>query len=212
MLRAILLSVLLISGLPGLAAPQDGSGSSGAAHSGAVTLQPGDSIRLTVWREPDMSGGFLVDENGVATLPLLGEIQVTDIPLDVLRERLLHDYRELLRNPSIEITPLRKVLVLGEVNLPGPHAVNPTESLLGVVALAGGPTNEGNPRSIQIVRDGRVINDRASPSVTLNELQVRSGDQIVVRPRSWLSRNRSFVVSLLLAIPSVVYTITRINP
>lgn len=181
------------------------------AMADAVTLQPGDEIRLAVWREPDMNGQFLVDENGIATLPLLGDVRVTDIPLDSLRVRLLSDYRELLRNPSIQITPLRKVLVLGEVNAPGSYAVSPTASLLGVIAQAEGATEAGNPRNIQIMRDGEVFVKQAPPGSTLNALQIRSGDQIEVQPRSWLSRNRSFVVSLLLAIPSVVYTISRIN-
>lgn len=210
MLRVLLLLALAIPALPAGLAAQVASETPSAPDE-TLTLQPGDSIRLAVWREPDMSGGFLVNENGIATLPLLGDVQVTDIPLGRLRERLLEDYRELLRNPSIQVTMLRKVLVMGEVNTPGPYAVDPTESLLGVIALAEGPTSAGNPENIHIVRDGRVVVEQASPGLTLSELQIRSGDQIVVQPRSWLARNRGFVVSILLAVPSVVYTITLIG-
>lgn len=198
-------AILVLLPMPALAQ------SSASAETGVVTLQPGDSIRIEIWREEDLSGGFLVNENGVATLPLLGEKRVTDIPVDRLREVLIEDYRELLRNPSIQIIPLRKVLVLGEVNNPGPYAVNPTESVLGVIALAGGATDAGNPRDIRIVRGGEIIMEQAPPGLALSDLGIRSGDQVVVQPRSWLARNRSFVVSVLLAVPSVIFTISRID-
>ena len=32
-------------------------------------LRPGDVIRLDIWREPDLSGEFLVDEAGVVVFP-----------------------------------------------------------------------------------------------------------------------------------------------
>jgi hypothetical protein len=53
--------------------------------------------------------------------------------------------------------------------------------------------------------------DRVPPGASLSSLNLRSGDQIVVGNRPWLMRNQAFVVSVILAIPSVVYTITRIG-
>jgi protein involved in polysaccharide export with SLBB domain len=43
---------------------------------GAVPLLPGDLLRVSVWREPDLSGEFLVDRNGSVVLPLLGELTI----------------------------------------------------------------------------------------------------------------------------------------
>lgn len=168
-------------------------------------------IHVEVWREEDLSGCFTVDEAGVVTLPLLGEKKVTQIPMRRLRDMLLEEYRVQLRNPSIQITPLRTVLVLGEVNKPGPYEVDPTTTLIGVVALAEGANPDGNLKNIQVVRGGRVIMDRVAVGSTLSNLDIRSGDQIVVQPRSWLARNRSFIVSVLLAVPSVIYTIILIR-
>ena len=176
----------------------------------AATLQPGDLIKIEVWREEDLSGEFSVDENGIVVLPLLGEKQVTDIPIRRLRDMLLDEYRVQLRNPSIQITPLRTVLVMGEVNKPGPYEVDPTTTLIGVVALAEGATGAGNLKRIQIVRDGIIISERVEAASTLDNLKVRSGDQIVVGARSWFARNTTFIVSVLLAIPSLIYTISLI--
>ncbi|MBA2669890.1 MAG: polysaccharide biosynthesis/export family protein [Gemmatimonadetes bacterium] len=176
-----------------------------------VALQPGDLVRVVIWREEDLSGEFPVDEAGSVIFPLIGEKQVAGIPLRELRTALLEEYRIHLRNPSITITPLRRLNVLGEVNRPGPYEVDPTTNLIGVVALAAGPTTSGDLRRIRVLRDGRVVQDRVAAEASLSSLGIRSGDQIMVGPRSWLARNTPFVVSVLLAVPSVVYTITLIR-
>jgi protein involved in polysaccharide export with SLBB domain len=114
-----------------------------------------------------------------------------------------------LRNASINITPLRRINVLGEVARPGLYPVDPTVSLAGVVALAGGATATGDIRRIRIVRDGTVLMERAGAAETLNTLELRSGDQIFVDRRGWFDRNSTFVVSALLSITSIVITLAR---
>jgi hypothetical protein len=190
--------------------PRPGASQSVGAADEPATLQPGDRIKVSIWREDDLSGDFHVDEAGRVTLPLLGEVRVTDIPLPELRRVLGEEYRVHLRNPSINIVPLRKILVLGEVRNPGPYEVDPTESILGVIAQAGGATSAGNIERVGIIRNQTVVSDRVALEQTLSALQMRSGDQVVVYPRSWLARNQSFVISVLLALPGVVFTITRI--
>lgn len=202
------LPVLLF--LTALAAPaagqDDPSGSAGAA-----TLQPGDSLRVEIWREEELSGSFLVDERGIATLPLLGDVPVSSIPLADLRGTLLERYRRDLRNPSINITPLRSVYILGEVNEPGLYSVNPTVSLAGVVALAGGASSSGDLGNIKIVRSGAVVNSRLRAEASLAGAAVRSGDQIFVERRSWMERNSTFLVSAMLSVPSIIATILALR-
>jgi len=179
------------------------------ADTASVTLNPGDLIRVQIWREEDLSGEFLVDESGMVTLPLVGEKRVAGIPIRRLRTELLEAYRVHLRNASINITPLRRINVLGEVARPGLYPVDPTVSLAGVVALAGGATATGDIRKIRIVRDGTVLMERAGAAETLNALELRSGDQIFVDRRGWFDRNSTFVVSALLSITSIVITLAR---
>ncbi len=66
-----------------------------------LALSPGDVVRISIWREPDLSGEFLVDEDGVVTLPLLGKRSVLNVPLSRLRDTLIADYGVQLRNPSV---------------------------------------------------------------------------------------------------------------
>jgi protein involved in polysaccharide export with SLBB domain len=133
------------------------------------TFQPGDVIRVQVWREPDLSGSFRV--NGA--LPLLGEKRVTDIPIDDLAGVLAEDYRVHLRNPSINITPLRKVLVMGAVRTPGSYEVNPIETVIGVIAQAGGVERDGHPDRVRVVRDGQLLHEKVSLESTISGLNLR---------------------------------------
>lgn len=180
-----------------------------AVSTGAITLAPGDVVRIAIWREDDLSGEFPVNENGTVIFPLLGEVRVVGIPFPTLRETLFEQYRVHLRNPSITITPLRRVNVLGEVNRPGLYEVDPTISLAGVVALAGGTNQDGDLNRIRVLRGGNVLHERVSATLSLDAFDIRSGDQILVERRNWFERNTTFVVSVLLSVTSIIITLAR---
>lgn len=181
----------------------------------ALTLQPGDLVRVMVWREQDLSGEFPVDPDGMVVLPLVGPQRVAGVPLRELRDRLLQLYQANLRNPSINIIPLRRVNVLGEVNKPGLYPVDPTVSLAGVVAIAGGTTPLGRLDRIRIVRGNTVLRERVGAAETLTGVGVRSGDQIVVERRGWFDRNSAAVlatgISLLTGIISTALILAHNN-
>lgn len=195
---ASVLLVILLCARPVLVGAQPTAGDRG------VTLQPGDVISVQIWREPDLSGSFLVDEQGIVVLPLLGEKRVVDVPIRALREMLVEEYRVQLRNPSITITPLRRIHVLGEVTKPGLYEVDPTITLAAAVALAGGATQVGDLNRIRIIRGESMLMERVGATAALTAVDIRSGDQILVDRRSWFERNSTFLISVGLSIPSVI--------
>ena len=206
MRRLISLVLLLALALPNAAAvAQTADATQGSLAQ--ITLYPGDVVRVQVYREQELNGEFLVDENGVVVLPLIGERKVTGIPVGQLRNELVEAYRVHLRNPSITITPLRRINVLGEVQKPGMYPIDPTVSLAGAIATAGGATPTGNLSRIRILRGDRVIRQRIGAAETLNDADIRSGDQIIVDRRSWFDRNSTFLVSAVLSVTSIVTTI-----
>lgn len=171
-------------------------------------LVPGDIVRVSIWREVDLSGDFQVDQDGKIVLPLLGELEVDNKAWNTVKDQLLEGYRRDLRNPSIELTPFRSVYVLGEVSLPGRYNVHPTnDNLAGAVSLAGGATPNGDIRKMRIVRDGMIILDGIAGEQALAELGIRSGDQLFIGRRGWLDRNSTFLVSGILSIASIAVAI-----
>jgi protein involved in polysaccharide export with SLBB domain len=171
------------------------------------SLAAGDVIRLVVWREPDLSGEFIVNENGIVTLPLLGRVNVSAIPSSQLSDSLISAYSLQLRNTSVTVTALRRIYVLGEVMKPGLYPTDPTMILAGVLALAGGATPTGDLGRIRVVRNGATVNARLSTNAVLEMTDIRSGDQIFVDRRSWLSMNSGLVASATISSVALLLTL-----
>jgi polysaccharide export outer membrane protein len=160
-------------------------------------LVPGDALRVTVFREPDLTGEYPVDQNGVVVFPLLGERRVLGMAADSLEQVLVQAYREFLRDPAINVTVLRRVSVLGEVREPGLYPVDLTMSLNEALALAGGVSPNGNLNDIRLIRGPDVMLRDMEGGVPLSATPLMSGDQIFVGQRSWLSRNMALVTALI---------------
>ncbi len=156
-------------------------------------LEPGDALKLNFWREPELSGQYEIDETGMTVLPLLGARDVTTLPAGDLKRRLTDEYNQEIRNQEVQITLLRRVRVLGEVNQPGLYYLDATMTLGDAIALAGSVTSQGKQNDIRIVREGGEVNSYLSLSELALE-QVTSGDEILVPERSWFSRYGAILI------------------
>jgi protein involved in polysaccharide export with SLBB domain len=172
----------------------------------AAVLEPGDIVRLKIWREPDLSGDFNVDDRGMAVFPKIGPVHVSEIGPDSLRKMLVATYSTYLRDPAIEVTMLRRVNVLGAVTRPGLYPIDPTMSVADVIALAGGATPTGNQKKLELIRNGQKVPVDFSMRTSVSETPIRSGDQLFLPERSWLSRN-GYVVGALIGASAVVGTV-----
>ncbi|HEV7994197.1 MAG TPA: SLBB domain-containing protein [Gemmatimonadaceae bacterium] len=180
-------------------------------QNGAEPLRPGDVVRLRIWREPDLSGEFPVDETGVVVLPKIGPRSVTAESPASLREMLVGAYAKFLNHNSIDVTLLRRIQVLGAVRQPGVYPVDPTMTISDVLAVAGGTTTEGDPNRMELIRAGKRVGGTISRASLIGESRVRSGDQIFVPERSWVRRNSGFLVAALITagVSTVVTLATR---
>jgi len=177
---------------------------------GQSRLEPGDVIRLRIWREPDLSGEFPVDESGTAVFPKLGPTKVASITADSLRSMLIATYSQYLKDPAIEVTFLRRVTILGAVNHPGIYPVDPTMTVHDVFALAGGTLPNGNPKHFELRRGGQNIDVDFSQDTPIGRTTIRSGDELYVPERSWFSRNGIYVIgAAITATAIVVSTLVR---
>lgn len=172
------------------------------AASGGDTssLRAGDVLRLRIWREPDLSGDFPIDETGQAILPRLGPTPVTGIPAYQLKQRLTADYQKYLNNPSIEVTPLRRIAILGAVRNPGIYPIDPSVTLGQTPSVAGGTVPDSKRNMIELRRNGltRLVDLKKQPA--LASLPLTSGDQVYVPERSWFSKNATWVVSTAIGV------------
>jgi polysaccharide export outer membrane protein len=174
-----------------------------APSQASVVLNPGDRVKLKIWREPDLSGDFDVDQDGIVAFPKLGRIDVRTISTDSLRRLLLTRYAESLRNPSVEVTVLRRVNVLGSVKNPGLYYLDPTTTVADALAMAGGVSPEGKQDRVQLVRDGKRLPVELSRDSRLADSPMQPGDQLRVPMRSWFSRNTGLIAAGLTSLAVV---------
>jgi protein involved in polysaccharide export with SLBB domain len=175
----------------------------------SLPLHPGDMIRLRVWREPDLSGDFFVNESGVATLPMIGPVEVTTRPAESLSASIAREFGAFLTHSAIEVAFLRRVQVVGAVQKPGLYHVDPTMTIADALALAGGVAPNGRTDRVEILREGQKLPGSVSGRMLISQSPMRSGDQLYVPERSWISRNPATILAGLSAITALLYTVAR---
>lgn len=174
-----------------------------------VIVGNGDIVKVLVWREKDLGGSFKVNENGQLTIPLIGTRQARGLAWSVLYDTLMTEYRRVLKQPAVNLTLLRPVYVFGEVTKPGLYEADPTMSLAGVVAMAGGARPEGDLSRLRVVRNGQTIVKDAPVDSRLLQAGVVSQDQIFVDRRGWFDRNSTFVAGSVISVATLIVTIVR---
>lgn len=169
------LTVLLL--LPGTATSQT------LVASADPVLQPGDSLHITVWRMPELSGGFIVASDGTVRHPLYQNVKVAGVPIAEAEDRIREFLRRFETDPQVSIDPLLRVGVSGEVRLPNLYALSPEATLAQAVAIAG-PTERGRLDRVRLLRDGQeYFLDLTDTESNVAQLRIQSGDQLWVERR-----------------------------
>src|SRR5688500_20274688 len=84
-------------------------------------LRPGDAVRVEVWRQPELSGEFLVAEDGTLLHPLYRGVVVADVALAEARQRLHALPTRYESHTESVIQPLPPAGVRGSVAQPRRH-------------------------------------------------------------------------------------------
>lgn len=161
---------------------------------GESMLVPGDSLRIVVWRRPEMSGDFVVDQNGNVTHPLYRDVKVANVPFRTAEANLRTFLQQFDANPQFVMEPLLRVAVSGEVGRPSVYAMQPRTTLAEAVARAGGVGQNGQRQRVRIFRGtGNGVQvltmDVTQPDKGAGALPIRSGDQILVDRRGSFFRD-----------------------
>lgn len=168
-----LMMLLLGLALAGVAQSQDAEG---------YTLNAGDSVRIYVYGEPDLTfENLLIGQNGRISYPFLGELKVTGKTSAQLQQDLIAGLKpDYLVDPriSVSIVKYRPFFVNGEVNRPGGVDFQPGLTLRKAISLAGGFTERANKKRVLVIAD----NDpkREEKEVTL-DYRVQPGDIFTVQ-------------------------------
>lgn len=136
---------------------------SGAVHAApAETLGPGDSVRVLVYQNPDLTTETRVTGQGAIILPLVGAVDVDGLTPVEAGEAIAGELSagRFLVDPQVTVSILevrsRQVSVLGHVGRPGQYPLDGgPRTLTDVLAMAGGISENGDDTVIVVTaRDG----------------------------------------------------------
>ncbi|WP_334064120.1 XrtA/PEP-CTERM system exopolysaccharide export protein [Alteromonas genovensis] len=162
-------------------------------------IGPGDSLTIFVWRNPEVSGQFIVRPDGKVTTSLVEDIDVAGKTPTMLARQIEEQLSKYINNPRVTVSvnnftgPLsEQVRVIGEAT--NPSAVSYTEhmTLLDLMIAVGGLTEFANGNNAKLVR---VVNgNQHTYEINIDDL-IRDGDisenvdmlpgDIVIIPEAW---------------------------
>ena len=140
-------------------------------------LGPGDKVRITVYRDEDLSGTYGVDSSGRISLPLVGGVVAQGLTIPEL-ERTIADRlsRDYLKDPSvsIDLAASRPFCVFGQVNKPGCFEYFSGMRGAGAIATAGGYTYRAKENKLLITgEDGKkLIGDHDTPILPGDTIEI----------------------------------------
>lgn len=124
----------------------------------SLLIGPGDLISITVFDTPEMTQDIRVNDAGVVRLQLIGDLKIggqTPAAAAKLIEDTLISH-QIMKAPQVTVRvkdyATQDVSVLGQVKNPGPYEITTPQTVLKVIALAGG-LNDDADRKITIQRN-----------------------------------------------------------
>jgi polysaccharide export outer membrane protein len=176
------------------------------------TLRPGDILQLKVYRDSELTGSYLIEANGFVQIPGLGTIRAAGLRPDQVSQAMVEAMRSKgFRDPELAVQPRIRISVLGQVHIPMLYSIDPGLSLLQLITMAGGPTDNADLRHTRVIREGKAyvvdmeaaLHGSASGRVTLY-----SNDVVFVPAKTGLTKqNVTFIVSIVGASLTLLTTI-----
>lgn len=131
--------------------------SSKAATRDDYRLGPGDTVRIQVFRNPDLTVEARLSETGTLSYPLLGAIRLVGLSTLEAEKLLASRLREgdFVRDPQVTINVLafrsQQVSVLGRVNRPGRYSLETTGMRLSEILSQAGGIAEGGADTVVLI-------------------------------------------------------------
>jgi polysaccharide export outer membrane protein len=195
---------MLISVLSGCSSQQLPSATARASLTTDVNnyqylIGPGDNLTIFVWRNPEISGNFIVRPDGKVTTSLVEDIEVTGRTPTMLARQLEEQLSTYINNPRVTVSVTNfsgpfseQVRVIGEAT--NPSAINYTQhmTLLDLMIAVGGLTEFANGNGAKLVRIQGDI--QQTFDINIDDL-IRHGDisqnidmlpgDVVIIPEAW---------------------------
>ena len=162
------------------------------ADEGAYAVKPGDVLKISVWKEPDLTGQVVVRPDGGFSFPLVGEVDARGKSVAQLQQIVSSKLKGFISDPVVTVAVDEingnKVYVIGQVKNPGEFAVTRAVDVMQALSMAGGTTPFAALDEIRILRrspGGQAAlrfnySDVAKGRNLQQNIELEAGDVVVV--------------------------------
>lgn len=131
------------------------------------TVKPGDTLLVSVWKEPELQRKVLIEPDGTFAFPLCGEIDAHDKTVAQLQQEITRHLTHYITDPVVTVSLQKiagnRVYVIGQVKKPGAFVVNPRVDVIQAISMAGGTTPFASLGGIKIIRHAANGSQEALP-------------------------------------------------
>lgn len=115
-----------------------------------------DTLQITVWKEPTLSGTVPVRPDGRISLVLLGDLPAAGMTPMQLAADITQRLKKYIQDPSVSVVVLavnsQRIFIIGEVGHVGAVSMTAGMTPLQAIAAAGGLSPFANSKHIYILR------------------------------------------------------------
>ena len=131
------------------------------------TIGPDDELIIDVFGYQEANYRLTVSAEGIINIPLIGVVYVNGLTVEQVSKRIKdkmqrNGYGSIASGQTqvqISIGNIRtvKITIIGEAKRPGSYSVSSLSTLFNALYLAGGPTDKGSFREIELIRNNKVL-------------------------------------------------------
>ncbi len=122
----------------------------------AYLLGPEDVLKISVWRDEQLTQEVVVRPDGMISFPLVGDIAASGRTVEEVRQDLVQRLNKFVPNPHVTVMLTKimsnKIYVTGRVARPGEFLVGHYTDVLQALSLAGGLTPFAKENDIKVIR------------------------------------------------------------
>jgi|GEM_PF-4849988 len=156
-------------------------------------IRPYDRISVLFYEHPDMSTrkvgdfqedtvGISVNADGIASFPIIGDIEVRGMYLEDLEKKIKELASKYVINPSVNLNIINsRLFVLGEVNNPGTIKItNSTIGLFEAISSSGGLKDSSDNNEVLIIR-GDLTNPELT-KINITDFKSLANNNLILHP------------------------------
>lgn len=129
-------------------------------------IGPDDELIIDIYGYSEETMNLNVSPDGNIRIPLAGVVQVSGLTIEQAKVKIIRALSQIYERINTGETKVNitlgnirsiKVLIVGEVNLPGTYTLPSLATVFNALYASGGPNKNGSMRNIKVIRNNKVI-------------------------------------------------------